>query len=439
MNHTLTSKTAIVLLAHGTPDELSDIPKYLSNVVSGRPMPQHVIDEITHRYGLIGKSPLTALTLEQAALLSQSIGLPVYVGMRNWRPYIVDTVKQMKADGITEAVAICLAPQNSRTSVGLYRRAVYAEAGDAIRIDFIEGWADHPKLADAFAARLAPVLACVSEEAGEPAVVLFTAHSVPCRTIQTPAAGARPLAIGAEVPPAVRPVLDPIPDSGAKNDSGAKSAFTSSETAISKHTSSEAPTSPVILSETKDLLSPLPSSTADSGAPGHATSPAAGTATPVEPATPPHDPAQWVRSSAEVPSGAGRPSFAPDPYPIDAKHTAALIAERVPGLTPDRWYFAFQSQGMAGGPWIGPTVEDTLTALHAQGVRAVVLHTIGFLCDHVEILYDIDIAFREFAENLGMRLERPASLNDSPLLTEALVDLAHAGLARLAAATPVLA
>ena len=452
MNQTLTSKTAIVLLAHGTPDELSDIPKYLSNVVSGRPMPQHVIDEITHRYGLIGKSPLTALTLEQAALLSQSIGLPVYVGMRNWRPYIVDTVKQMKADGITEAVAICLAPQNSRTSVGLYRRAVYAEAGDAIRIDFIEGWADHPKLADAFAARLAPVLARVSEEAGEPAVVLFTAHSVPCRTIQTPAAGARPLAIGAEVPPAVRPVVDPVPDSGAKNDLGAKSAFTSSETAISTLIPSKAPTGTVTLNETptgtvipseaKDLLSPLPSSTADSGAPGHATSPAAGTAAPVEPVTPPHDPAQWVRSSAEisaeVPSGAGRPSFAPDPYPLDAKHTAALIAERIPGLTPDRWYFAFQSQGMAGGPWIGPAVEDTLTALHAQGVRAVVLHTIGFLCDHVEILYDIDIAFREFAEDLGMRLERPASLNDSPLLTEALVDLAHAGLARLAA-EPALA
>jgi ferrochelatase len=144
-----------------------------------------------------------------------------------------------------------------------------------------------------------------------------------------------------------------------------------------------------------------------------------------------------VLSSAEVPSSTGRPVPPPDPYPVDAKRTAALIAERI-GLSEDRWYFAFQSQGMAGGPWIGPTVEDTLTALHAQGVKAVVLHTIGFLCDHVEILYDIDIAFREFAQGLGMRLERPASLNDSPLLTETLVDLAHSGLARLAKA-PALA
>jgi ferrochelatase len=366
--------TAILLLAHGTPDELSDIPKYLSNVVSGRPMPQHVIDEITHRYGLIGKSPLTALTLEQGRLLSLALGLPVYVGMRNWKPYIVDTVKQMKADGIREAVAICLAPQNSRTSVGLYRRAVFAEAGDAIRIDFIEGWADHPRLADAFAARLQPVLERVSEETGEPAPVLFTAHSVPCRTIQTPAAGATPQG---------RPAVSTL------------------------------------------------------GAPGSSESPAAGSARPVAPPSPEQDPAQWVLSSAEVPSSTGKPVPPPDPYPVDAKRTAALIAERL-GLGEDRWYFAFQSQGMAGGPWIGPTVEDTLSALHAQGVKAVVLHTIGFLCDHVEILYDIDIAFRDFAQGLGMRLERPASLNNSPLLTEALVDLAHGGLARLAAA-PVLA
>ena len=107
-------------------------------------------------------------------------------------------------------------------------------------------------------------------------------------------------------------------------------------------------------------------------------------------------------------------------------------------MTERDWYFAFQSQGIAGAPWIGPTVEDTLKALAEAGHKGVVMQPVGFLCDHVEILYDIDIAFREFAENLGIRLERPASLNDSPLLTEALVDLAQGGLARLAAA-PVLA
>ena len=316
-------KTAIILLAHGTPDELADIPKYLSNVVSGRPMPDAVIEEITHRYGLIGKSPLTALTLEQARLLSDALNLPVYTGMRNWKPYIVDTVKQMKADGITRAVAICLAPQNSRTSVGLYKRAVFAEAAGAIEIDFVEGWADHPLLADAFAERLRSAIETAQAENGERPVVLFTAHSVPCRTIQTPA-----------------------PDANA---------------------------------------------------------------------------AETVTK---------RPALAPDPYPVEAKRTAAAVAARC-GLSESEWFFAFQSQGMAGGPWIGPTVESTLDALHAQGVKNVVLHTIGFLCDHVEILYDIDIAFKEHAENLGMRLTRPASLNDSPLLTAALADLAHGGLRRL--------
>ena len=149
----------------------------------------------------------------------------------------------------------------------------------------------------------------------------------------------------------------------------------------------------------------------------------------------PAEDGEWVLSSAETTPDAYQ---TPDSYPIECKRTAALIAGRLPqlasGSRADRWHFAFQSQGMAGGPWIGPTVEDTLTALQASGVRIVLLQTIGFLCDHVEILYDIDIAFRKFAAKLGMRLERPESLNDSPLLTAALVDLARGGLARLQAA-----
>ena len=383
------SKRAVLLLAHGTPDELEDIPKYLSNVVSGRPMPQTVVEEITHRYGLIGKSPLTALTLEQGRLLSDALGMPVYVGMRNWKPYIVDVVRQMKLDGITEAAAICLAPQNSRTSVGLYRRAVFAEAGDAIRIDFIEGWAEHPLLADAFAARLRPILEQVKAETGEAATVLFTAHSVPCRTIQTPAANA----------PTGRPGAPPASGAGQPP-----------ATAV-------APAAAMTM-------------------PGESSSPAAGTAVPTSPVAPAHAPAEWVQSSADVARQDGRPVPLPDPYPVEAKRTAALIVARTPGLAEDQWCFAFQSQGMAGGPWIGPTVEDTLTALHAADVTTVVLQTIGFLCDHVEILYDIDIAFKEFAQELGMRLERPASLNASPLLTQALVDLSQQGFARLDATTP---
>lgn len=314
-------RTAVLLLAHGTPETLDQIPEYLRNITGGRPLPESAVEEIRHRYSLIGPSPLTALTLEQGRLLAEELGLSVYVGMRNWKPYIRDVVTRMRADGVDRAVAICLAPQNSRTSVGLYRKALFS-AADGMKIEFVEGWADHPLLADAFAERLRAVLESFTAEAGVPVPVLFTAHSVPLRTVQA----------------------QPAENAGSN---------------------------------------PLP----------------------------------------------------PDPYEAESEHTAGLVAERA-GLAHSNWRFAFQSQGMSGGPWLGPTVEDTLTALHHEGVRKVVIQPIGFLCDHVEILYDVDIAFRRFAANLGMELRRPESLNASPLLITALADLARASLARLEQTQP---
>jgi ferrochelatase len=125
-------------------------------------------------------------------------------------------------------------------------------------------------------------------------------------------------------------------------------------------------------------------------------------------------------ASAEAPA---------DPYAEDAKHTAALVAERVPEIP--QWWFAFQSQGASGGPWVGPAVESTLDAVADGGVKALILQPIGFLCDHVEILYDVDILFRGYAAELGVRLERPESLNASVTLARAITDLARQGLARL--------
>jgi len=322
------ARQGVLLLAHGTPETVEQIPEYLRNVVSGRPMPQQVIDEIQHRYSLIGRSPLTELTMEQGRLVEAELaasGEPVrvYVGMRNWRPYIPDVVRQMCTDGVEEAAVICLAPQNSRTSVGLYRRAVQAEAG-SLRIDFTDGWARDPLLADAFAERLRPLLAKLGTETGAPVPVLFTAHSVPTRTVQAPAA-------------------------------------------------------------------------------------------------------EYGRAA----QGNRRlwPGEGADPYADEARHTAELVVERVPEVA--RWWFAFQSQGASGGPWIGPTVEETLTEIAGAGVRTLVLQPIGFLCDHVEILYDVDIAFRRYAAGLGIRVERPESLNCSPTLARAVAGLARAGLMRL--------
>ena len=117
------------------------------------------------------------------------------------------------------------------------------------------------------------------------------------------------------------------------------------------------------------------------------------------------------------------------PLRQEAKHTAELVAVRVPEIP--KWWFAFQSQGASGGPWIGPTVEETSTSIAAEGVKILLLQPIGFLCDHVEILYDVDIAFKEYARGLGIKLERPESLNGSLILARAVAGLATRGLGRL--------
>jgi ferrochelatase len=118
-----------------------------------------------------------------------------------------------------------------------------------------------------------------------------------------------------------------------------------------------------------------------------------------------------------------------DPYAEETQRTAELVAACVPEI-PQRW-FAFQSQGVSGGLWLEPTVEETLQSIAASGAKTVLLQPIGFLCDHVEILYDVDILFREFARKLNLRLERTESLNASGLLAKAIADLARQGLKRL--------
>jgi len=123
------------------------------------------------------------------------------------------------------------------------------------------------------------------------------------------------------------------------------------------------------------------------------------------------------------------PGQGADSYADEARHTAELVAARVPEIP--RWWFAFQSQGASGGAWLGPSVEETLDQVAAEGVKALILQPIGFLCDHVEILFDVDILFREYAIRLGVQIERPESLNASVTLAKAVADLARGGLGRL--------
>jgi ferrochelatase len=111
-----------------------------------------------------------------------------------------------------------------------------------------------------------------------------------------------------------------------------------------------------------------------------------------------------------------------DPYDREAKATARAVAGRA-GLAD--WDFAYQSQGLTDDKWLGPTVEATLAGYAEQGVTEVVLHPIGFVSDHVEILYDVDILFRGYARERGIRLARPESLNDSSTFIAALAAVAQ--------------
>jgi ferrochelatase len=299
----MTQKTAILLLAHGSPESPADVPAFMNYITGGRPVPEAVIEEVRHRYSLIGKSPLTEITLAQGAALQREVGLPVYVGMRNWKPFIADAVPQMMADGVENLLAVCLAPQNSSTSVGLYRKALLAEMKPEISVRFVESWHDHPTLVRAFAEKLEPVWRNACNESGAQVPVIFTAHSVPTRTIQ-----------------------------------------------------------------------------------------------------------------------------AGDPYEQQTKETARLVGQSVPALAAGLQHFAFQSQGMSGGPWLGPTVESVMLEMKKQGHKGVVIAPIGFVCDHVEVLYDVDIGFRNFANEHALQLWRTESLNTSPTFISALADLASARL-----------
>jgi len=298
------ANAAVLLLAHGSPQSPDDVPEFMKHITGGRPVPDAVLEEVRHRYELIGKSPLTEITMAQAQGTQRQMGLPVYVGMRNWKPFIAEAVQQMMADGIERVLAICLAPQNSSTSVGLYRNAMMAQMKPGIEVHFVEAWHDHPLLIKAFAEKLEPLWKKACGETDAPVPVIFTAHSVPTRTIQ-----------------------------------------------------------------------------------------------------------------------------AGDPYEQQAKETARLVGEQIPALAADLCHFAFQSQGMSGGPWLGPTVESVILKVKQQGHAGVIIAPIGFLCDHVEVLYDVDMVFKQFASEQGLKFWRTESLNASPAFIAALASLASERLA----------
>lgn len=290
---------AILLLAYGGPDSLDDIPAYLVNIRDGRETPQRLIDEISHRYALIGgRSPLLEITRSAAAKLQTKIGMPVYVGMRHWQPTIHDTVAEIVADGVDHITAICMTPHYSTLSIGAYRtrldEAIQATGAD-VALDFVEQWHTQADYLEGIAANTHETLRRFPD--GERVKVVFTAHSLPAYIVERG-----------------------------------------------------------------------------------------------------------------------------DPYESQLRETARLLAGLLE-LAADRWTFCYQSAAQTGRPWLGPQIEELVPELAAQGERNLLVAPVGFIADHVEILYDIDIGVRDIGQRHDVRVERTPMLNDGESLVRALAAL----------------
>jgi len=295
-------KTAVLLLAYGGPDSLADIPAYLLDIRGGRETPQELIDEISHRYAEIGGcSPLLRITQSAATQLQARSGLPVYVGMRHWTPWIKDTVAQMAADRIERAAVICMAPHYSSLSIGAYRRKLdeaLAQLAQPFAVSFVESWHTQPDYLEAVAANVRATLTRYAPEERDEVLVVFSAHSLP----------------------------------------------------------------------------------------------------------------EFILERG-------------DPYDRQLRETAGLLAEKL-ALPADRWTFSYQSAAKTGVPWLGPQIEDFIVDLAQQGRNKLIVAPIGFIADHVEVLYDIDIGVQEIAHAHNVRVERPPMLNDSSAMVTILAALA---------------
>jgi ferrochelatase len=298
-------KSAVVLIGHGTVDDLDDLPAFLAAIRRGHVAPPALVAEVRRRYEAIGgRSPLTAISRELAGALEARLGLPVRLAMRLWRPYPSEALAELAALGVGHVVAVPLAQH----SAAIYGKAVEDAAGEpgagAIRVTACPNWGDEPALTKAFADEVRRALAETTEADRGSTLVLMTAHSLPLAVIR-----------------------------------------------------------------------------------------------------------------------------GGDPYEDEVRKSAAAVAE---ALGPGRPHVqvAFQSQGMGGGEWLGPDLPAALEAARVAGYQGVLVAPIGFLADHVEILYDLDVEAKALAETLGLRFGRTRSLNASPGLVDAVESVARRGLAR---------
>lgn len=300
-------KRAVVLVAHGTVENLDDMPEFLKNIRHGRPAPPELVSEITRRYRAIGgRSPLLDITHDVAKKLEAELGLPVRVAMRLFRPYVKDVLTSLASEGFEEVFVLPLA-QHSAHVYGEHAKKTATEAGLSLRVTSAPNWGRDPLLTKAFAEKIAEALDRVPADARGQTAVVLSAHSLPVSVIK-----------------------------------------------------------------------------------------------------------------------------AGDPYEKEFRGSAEDVATAVRALRPDGFaehVVCFQSEGATPGmEWLGPGLRATMEALAKKGRKHLVLAPIGFLADHVEILYDLDIEAKAWGAELGIVTYRSASLNSGDGLLDALEAVARRAL-----------
>jgi ferrochelatase len=296
----------VLVMAYGGPDNLDEVEPYLLDVRGHRPTAPEIVEEVRERYRQIGgRSPILEQTQAQASALEAALNansneeFAAFVGMRHWHPYIEASLTRMQTQGIQRAVAVAMAPQYSRMSIGAYFQKI-EEARSSVEVRGVEDWHLEPGYLDALAERVEAALQRFPSARRGQIPVLFTAHSLPQRILE------------------------------------------------------------------------------------------------------------WN-----------------DPYPAQLNETVCAVMERL-GERPHE--FAFQSAAISSEPWLGPDAGKAIEQYAAHGAKELVLCPIGFVCEHVEILYDVDVVYQALARSLGLHLERIEMLGTAPTMIDGL-----AGLVRLKA------
>jgi ferrochelatase len=309
------SPIGVLVMAYGTAAGPDDIERYYTDIRGGRtPTPEH-LQELKDRYAAIGNVfPLAETTRAQAEGIVERLegdgsGYRAYLGMKHSPPFIPDAVDRMRADGVERGIGIVMAPHWSGMSVETYIERVQQaveDHGEAPRFTFVRSYHDHPAFIAFLAERVQASLDDLPDDVREGAAVIFSAHSLPVRTLE--------------------------------------------------------------------------------------------------------DGSQRCKTCDCDDSCRYRDGL---------QETADLVAERL-GL--EHFLIAWQSAGRTADPWWGPPVEDVIQHLAMQGNPAVVVCSAGFVADHLEVLYDLDIEARQIAEEAGVVFARTRMPNADP---EYLDVLAH--------------